>query len=356
MPMPSAMARFREKLEKQYGEGRVIRHDVAEQYEIVSTGSLTLDYALRTGGWVVGRLYEIVGPPGVGKSTLTMNSLANHQRAYPDKAVGYIDMEQTFDPAWARANGVDLHPDRFLHLYPDHSEHVSDMLRVGLNEGLLSAVAIDSIGGMESKVAFDKAADESAMGKGAQVITRMIKHAATLGRANKATILLVNQLRANLSYGGGDQSAGPKILGYATTAKVTLSRTGEKVKTAKIAGQDEEYARQVRARVVRNKVAPQGRTATFWIVNQIMEEKGFSELGIDRADEAKELGLITGVIGQRAGGWYTLPDGTELRGKDKELPEYLRQHPEVVDQIREDALAKVAHEITPEAEIVMEEA
>lgn len=353
--MPTQMDRFRAKMEAQYGTGRVTRQEVEVEYEVVSTGSITLDYALRTGGWALGRLYEIVGQPGVGKSTLVLNSMAQHQLAYPDQAVVYIDMEQTFDRKWAKANGLDLHPDKFLHLYPDHSEQVSDMVRQVLREAPVSCVTIDSIGGMESKAAFEKGAEESAMGKGAQVITRMVKHVATLTRENQATCLLVNQLRANLSGRGvGDISAGPKALAYATSAKVKLSRTDQRPVTRKINGQDEEISRQVRAKVERNKVAPQGRTATFWITNQIAS--GFTNLGIDRADEAKELGMVTGVISQRAGGYYTLPNGVEVRGKDKELPEYLREHPEVVEQIRTEALAKVAHEVTTETEIVMEDA
>jgi recombination protein RecA len=351
--MPSAMETFRSKLIKTYGEGRVVRHEEIRPYEVVSTGSLTLDYALRTGGWVRGRMHEIVGPPEVGKSTLVINSMAQHQLAYPDLAVAYIDMEQTFDERWALANGLKLGSDKFLHVYPDHSEHVSDLLRQICREAPVSCVVVDSIGGMESKAAFDKDAEDKVMGNNAQIITRMVKHVATLARETMVTCLLVNQYRANVSSPrGGEISAGPRALAYQTTTKVALRRTGEPVRTIKVNGENEEISRQIRAKVERSKVSAKSRVATFWITNQIAD--GFPEIGIDRADEALSLGTITGVIGQRGGGYYDLPGGEAIRGKDS-VAEYLREHPEMVIKIRADALALVAHEVIPETVVTMKE-
>lgn len=334
----SGLEKLKENLAKNYGDARTsVPTAAVPQYTVTTTGSLTLDYALGVGGWVGGRMHEIVGVEGVGKTTLTLRSLAALQRAYPDKAVAYIDMEQTFDVRWAIANGLDLDPDRFLPLQPDHAEDVSDMLRAVCYEGDVCGVAVDSIGGMESKKALEKEAEEVTMGKNAQVITRMVKSTATLARQNNITVLLVNQYRANIaSPKGGDISAGPKALRYATSTKVAMRKTGEPAVRLKINGQEEEVSRQVRARVERNKVAPQGRVATFWICNQEVADAHLS-VGIDMADEAISLGTMTGVIGQR-GAWYDLPSGQKCNGRAAAL-ETLRKDPSAVESVRDAALA-----------------
>jgi recombination protein RecA len=333
----TSLSKLRDSLAKTYGEERVtVPEPSVEQYTVTTTGSLTLDYALGVGGWVGGRMHEIVGVEGVGKTTLTLRSLAALQRAYPDKAVAYIDMEQTFDVKWAIANGLDLDPDRFIPLQPDHAEDVSDMLRQVCDGGDVCGAAVDSIGGMESKKALEKEAEEVTMGRNAQVITRMVKNTATLARRNNVTVLLVNQYRANIaSPKGGDISAGPKALRYATSTKVAMRRTGEPAVRLKVHGEEEEVSRQVRARVERNKVAPQGRVATFWIVNQEVPDAGL-HIGIDQADEAISLGTMTGVIGQR-GAWYDLPSGEKCNGRAKAL-EILRASDAEVQAVRTAAL------------------
>lgn len=345
--MTAEMAKFREKMLKTYGEGRVTRQEVTRPYDVIPTGSLAVDYALRVGGWVMGRMHEVVGPPQVGKSTLVLNSMAQAQRLYSDRAVCYIDMEQTFDPRWAAEQGLVLDEERLLHLYPDHSEHVSDMIRAAIRDAPISMVVVDSIGGMESKIALQKDAEDVTVGKNAQVITRMVKHCASLLREANATALLVNQLRANLAYGTADISAGPRALGYATTTKLALRRGGERV-MRKIDGDDQEVSRQIKAKVERNKVAASGPVAEFWIVNQRTAD--LTQLGIDRVDEAATLGLKTGVINQR-GSVYDLPGGATIKGKDK-VTDYLRENPEEVERVRTEALASVSYMVQPEIEVV----
>lgn len=340
MPPKTTLAKLHESLSRTYGVERTTV-SAAESYAVTTTGSLTLDHALGVGGWVGGRMHEIVGVAGVGKTTVTITSLAALQRAYPDKAVVYIDMEQTFDPWWAMANGLNLDPDRFIPLQPDHAEDVSDMLRETCRSADVSGVAVDSIGGMESKAAFEKDAEDSIVGRNAQVITRMVKNTATLARQNGITVLLVNQYRANIAAAGrgGDISAGPKALSYATTTKVAMRRTGEPPLVMKIDGEDQEVSRQVRAKVERNKVAPQSRVASFWIVNQNVPDAGL-KIGIDGPDEAITLGLATGVIGQR-GAWYDLPGGQKCNGRAAALG-ILRSDPAAVEAVRAEALKKAA--------------
>lgn len=342
------LAKFREKLEKQYGTQRVVVHEDVRPYEVTSTGSLTLDEALGVGGWVRGRLHEIVGPKGVAKTSLVTCSLAEQQRAYPDLAVGYIDMEQTLDQEFAQKMGLDFADDRFTWLQPDDAEDVSDMLRDLSASGLYSCVAIDSIGGMESRQAFDKRADEAVVGRSAQVITRMIKHAASLGRQHGVTVLLVNQYRANLSNPkAGDRPAGPKAMEYATTTQVRMSRAGgtaETRATVKLEGDDVEVSRKIIAKVQRSKVSVQGRSASFWFANYPTEAYG--PIGIDRAREAVMLGDRYGLF-ERSGNWRVLSDGAKLNG-EAAVAAHLRENPAMLLQVREDVLKAVAGNVRQE--------
>lgn len=353
---PSSLASFRDDLEKKYGTA-VMRRERVVKYGVISTGSLTLDLAHRTGGWVEGRMHEIVGPEGVGKTTLVISSMVSAQQKYPDRAVGYIDMEQTFDYDWAESLGLDTTDERFLHVFPDDSEDVSDLLRRMTNTGLFPMIVVDSIGGMESKVAFEKDAEGRVMGDNAQIITRMVKHCAVLCRKNNVTALLVNQLRANLSNPmAGDQSAGPKALRYSTTTKVLMSQTGDERIKAILPGDDDpvEIGRKIRGRVVRSKVAVQGKAGEFYLFNADTPEYG--PVGIDKADEAVNIGLYTEVIEQR-GAWYFFTDsnGKEIKvnGRAK-LLDHLRSCPADLEVIRTAAVGSLSHEVTEEREVTLE--
>lgn len=350
--IPNSMAALRQQMVDRYGD-RVTRREDVQAYDVISTGSLTLDLATRVGGWVRGRTHEIVGPEGVGKTSLCISSMAQAQQAHPDLAVGYIDMEQTFDWDWASSLGLDTTDERFLHIYPDDSEDVSDQLKMLCRTDLFSMIVVDSIGGMESRQALSKEAEEQTMGRNAQVITRMVKNISVQARQHKVAILFVNQYRANLSNPQGrDISAGPKALRYATTMKVALARTGEPQIKIKDGGDEIPVGTQIRARVERNKVAPAGHVAEFWLMNQATEEYG--PVGIEIADEALSIGIRTGVIEQGGGGYYTLPGGERIRGREYVL-ESMRGDLTLIESIRQKALATYSHEVVPDVVVSFEE-
>jgi recombination protein RecA len=335
MARNTALEKFEAGLAKRYGEGKIAPPS-APGYQVVSTGCLTLDYALRHGGWIRGRIHELVGPPDVGKSLVSICSLREHQKAFPRQSVLYIDMEKTFDEQWARSNGLDLAAGRFLHLFPDSSEDVSDMLREAARSAMYSIIVVDSIGGMESRKALEKEAEDTLVGRNAQVITRMVKNAANIGRQTNTTILLVNQLRANLSGYGGDLSAGPKAMQHATTTRVTMRRSIDKV-TMRIGGADETVAVKLVATVSRMKSGPPGRVAEFWVNNRTTQEYG--PAGINAADEYVTMGLKLGVITKDGGGNYTVP-GHESRVKGREaVVALLRREPGIMAGVRKGVLA-----------------
>jgi len=349
MATPS-MEAFRGKLGKRYGQ-RLSRADEIKPYSVVSTGSLSLDYAMRTGGYIMGRIHEVFGPPGVGKTTLGILGAIAHQKA-TDKAIGWIDMERSFDWKYASKHGLDVTDDRFTHINPDDSEDVADMVRLMCQSGLYSMIMVDSIGGMESKQAFEKEAGDVVMGRNAQVITRMAKHVAVMASNHGVTVVLINQPRANLAFAGQDKPSGPKALQHATTFRIDLAAPGgadNQVK-AKIDGDDIVIGQKFVARVKRSRVSPAGHKAEFWMFNQ---DAGGFEFGLDLADEAAWIGIKTGVIEQK-GSWYTLPTGGRFQGQPS-VVEALRAEPDAIPVIRERALALVAHEVEQETIVNFEE-
>jgi recombination protein RecA len=350
--MPSkGLSQLRTQLTKTYGD-RVTRRDTMVRPTFISTGSLTLDYALG-GGFALKRTHEIVGPEGMGKTSLLNLTIANFQRQFPDRAAAIIDMEQAFDFEWAVKLGVDISEERFFHLYPNDSEDVSDQISMLLRSGEVGLVGIDSIGGMESRAAFEKKAEESAMGKNAQVISRMVKRVAGLAREHNAAVIFINQYRANIgSPRGGEKPAGPSALKYNTTTQIKMSRTSEPTKKVSItdavskAPAELEVSRQLRVRVSRHKLFPQGRVADFWFRNVATDKYG--PVGIDRADEAISLGIATGAIKRLSTVSYEFPDGTTVKGGRPGVEAAIAERPELVDLVREKALAAISSDVQGE--------
>lgn len=186
------------KMEKSYGEGTFSTVGVPS-YEVISTGSLTLDTKLSVGGYIRGRLYELWGPDGAGKTSLALIGCAQAQKAVPDRRVGYIDMEHRLDGKWAASLGVDI--SRMIQVRPNNAEEVADQLKDMLRSGLFSMVVVDSVGAMIPEKEMDKDAGESAMGKKAQVVTRMVQIAAVDADKSGTVVIFINQVRANFSYG-----------------------------------------------------------------------------------------------------------------------------------------------------------
>ena len=293
-PPRRELDKFRDDLARTYGSRLAPRTGEPAAYEVLPTGSLTLDWALRLGGWIRGRIHEIVGPPDSAKTTLMIGSMAQAARAEPRKGIGYVDLEGTFDDAWAAVNGLDL---AFVeHLYADDSETASNQARNLCRSGLFSLVVVDSIGAMESRLALDKDAKETLPGRNAQVITRMCKHLGSLTRTTGTTCLLVNQLRAQIGGVGAPVSAGPYEMQHATTTRVQMSGgRQEPIKMQFYPGEDAEVvARQFRGRVTRSKAVPPGRAAEFWVNNRLTPEYG--PAGINEVDEYISVGVRLGVI------------------------------------------------------------
>lgn len=339
------LAKLRDDMTKTYGNAVTRQESVKFTYECISTGSISLDVATVVGGLPLGRMVVYWGQEGCGKTTACIHAMKEAQLAYPDRVVGYIDMEQTFDWTWARNNGLDIHQDRLLHVYPDNSEDVSDQIKKMVSTGLFSLIVVDSIGGMESKKAFEKDADESNMGKNAQIITRMMKACAVQARKQQTAMIFVSQVRADFkSHTGFDTFAGPKSVRHSNSMVIKFSRTGTPMLTIKVGQDTVPVGKEFKAKVDRSKVGPEGRSGTFLIINQETEKYG--PVGLDYTDEMVAMIDLLDLVPRR-GSWYDLDNGDEVNGREK-LKVYLRDHPEVVSHYRTKALATKASEVIPE--------
>jgi recombination protein RecA len=334
-----SLADFAGKMTSKYGDVKISN---GPPPVIVSTGSLALDWALRVGGFQLGRVYEILGPKDSGKSTLGIAAMIEYLARFEDRGACYINMENTFDPERATAMGLDCSPaaisaGRWAPLLPEDSEEVATMARDYCMSGLYSIITVDSIGAMESSrvlMAKDAEKGADAVGRNAKVITQMTKVLSTHARLNECTILLINQPRANIGGFGGDISAGPKAMQHSTTAKIEMKALGAEgdVRKLKLPGETEDLAVSIktRARVSRLKTGVAGRVAEVYVNRTATEEYGAP--GFDTADEYLTLGVREKII-KLGGSHYTFPDGQRANGRAAAMA-HLRANPDARKAIR----------------------
>lgn len=333
-PDKAALARFEAAFTKSFGAKSLVTPGPPD---VVSTGSPLLDFKLGCGGIPVGKIVESYGPESTGKTTMALLYAAQFQRRFPDRSIGWVDMERSYLPDWAQAHGVDPH--RLIVTQPDTAEDVADQVKMLMETGFCSMIVLDSIGGMIAQKEFDKDAGEAVVGLIAKIITRTVRIAAVRGQQNDCTFHMINQVRANISsYGGGVAPGGGHARAHAASIQIQHRALG---KDGRIEIDDELVGQTFALTTVKNKLAPPRRTAMVTLLNQPTEVYG--PVGINLAAEAFELGKLAQVFGRR-GSWFDLPDGTSHNG-EKAVLTHLRTHPEVIEQIREAALATVAHTV-----------
>jgi recombination protein RecA len=338
----NAMAKFEEQFSKSFGDGSLIDADDIAPYEIISTGSLLVDDATGVGGYVEGRLYELWGPDALGKTSFALLGLAEAQKKYPNLYVAFMDVERTFDKGLAIGMGVDIN--RMKLIKPSSAEEVADQMKLVLQSGLFSAVLLDSIGAMIPEAEKEKDADEAVVALQAKIVTRMVKIAAVEAdrREHKTLVIFINQVRANVGgYGAKTTTGGGFALKHVTTGKFKFRRTATEVYKIRVEGENVVVGHELAVEMERNKVAPPKKVATINLMNQ--DSVNYGPRGIDKAAEAVTLGLRARLIIQR-GGYYDTPDGQTVQGRDK-LTDYYREHPELIEKLRADAIALRSAEI-----------
>ena len=319
------------QIEKNFGKGAIMRlgDDIPVNVEDISTGSLSLDLALGIGGVPRGRIVEIYGPESSGKTTLALHILASAQKTGGE--VAFIDVEHALEPAYARALGVDI--DSLLISQPDTGEQALEITEQLVRSGALDVVVVDSVAALLPRSELEGEMGESSVGVIARLMSQALrKLAGTVSRTN-CIVVFINQLREKIGvmYGNPETTPGGRALKYFSSVRIDVRR----IETLKVGG--EMIGNRTRAKIVKNKVAPPFKEAEF----DIIYGEGISKIG-----EIVDLGVKLDLI-DKAGAWYTYGD-VRVQGRDS-MKEFLREHPDVSDQIEAEIRANAHKLMSPQA-------
>ncbi|MEG0777229.1 MAG: recombinase RecA [Oscillospiraceae bacterium] len=305
------------QIEKNYGKGAIMRlgDDLPVNVAAISTGSLSLDIALGIGGVPKGRIIEIFGPESSGKTTLALHILASAQKAGGE--VAFIDVEHALEPAYAKALGVDI--DNLLISQPDTGEQALEITEALVRSGAIDVVVVDSVAALLPRSELEGDMGDSSVGVVARLMSQALRKLAGTISKTSCIVVFINQLREKIGvmYGNPETTPGGRALKFFSSVRIDVRRI-EALKNG-----TETYGNRTRARVLKNKVAPPFKEAEF----DIIYGEGISKIG-----EIIDLGVKLEII-DKGGAWYTVGD-SRLQGREA-VKEYLKEHPEVADDIEQ---------------------
>jgi len=312
------------QIEKDYGKGSVMRlgDRQAVNVESISTGSISLDFALGIGGVPRGRIIEIYGPESSGKTTLALHIIAEAQKAGGEAA--FVDAEHALEPAYARALGVDI--DNLLISQPDMGDDALAITEVLVRSGAVDVVVVDSVAALVPRSEVEGDIGDASVGVVARLMSQALRKLAGSISKTNCVVIFINQLREKIgvSYGNPETTPGGRALKYFSSVRIDVRRS-EFIKNG-----SEHIGNRTRAKIVKNKVAPPFREGEF----DIMFGEGISKVG-----ELVDLGVKLELI-EKGGAWYTVGE-TRLQGRDN-VKEFLKEHQDVADdleaKIRRDTL------------------
>ena len=323
------------QIEKQFGKGSVMRMGdsaAMRDLDVVSTGSLGLDIALGCGGLPRGRIVEIFGPESSGKTTLTLQTIAQMQKMGGTAA--FVDAEHALDPEYAKKIGVNISD--LLVSQPDTGEQALEITDMLVRSGAVDIVVIDSVAALTPKAEIEGDMGDSHMGLQARLMSQALRKLTANIKRSNTLVIFINQLRMKIGvmFGNPETTTGGNALKFYASVRLDIRRIGA------IKKGDEVIGNETRVKVVKNKVAPPFKQADF----EILYGEGVSFLG-----ELVDLGVEQGFI-QKSGSWYSYNNEKIGQGKDN-AKQFLRDNPlkaaEVEKSIREKAFA--ARNTAPQA-------
>jgi recombination protein RecA len=311
-----ALAAALSQIERQFGKGSMMRlgDTGREPIPAISTGSLGLDIALGIGGLPRGRIVEIYGPESSGKTTLTLQVIAEAQKT--GGTCAFIDAEHALDPIYAQNLGVDV--DNLLVSQPDTGEQALEICDMVVRSGAVDIVVIDSVAALTPKAEIEGDMGDSHMGLQARLMSQALRKMTGNIKNSNTLVIFINQIRMKIGvmFGSPETTTGGNALKFYSSVRLDIRRIGA------IKEGDEVVGNETRVKVVKNKVAPPFRQAEF----QIMYGKGIYQLG-----EVIDLGVKQGLI-EKSGAWYAYKGEKIGQGK-KNVALYLKENPSIALEV-----------------------
>jgi recombination protein RecA len=312
-----ALAAALGQIEKQFGKGSVMRMGDAaatRDISVVSTGSLALDIALGVGGLPRGRVVEIYGPESSGKTTLTLQAIAQCQRQ--GGTCAFVDAEHALDPVYAEKLGVQV--DDLLVSQPDTGEQALEIADMLVRSGAVDMVVVDSVAALTPKAEIEGEMGDSHVGLQARLMSQALRKLTANIKRSNTLVIFINQIRMKIGvmFGNPETTTGGNALKFYSSVRLDIRRVGA------IKKGDEVIGNETRVKVVKNKVAPPFRQAEFEIL--------YGE-GISREGELIELGVREGLV-EKSGAWYSYNGERIGQGKDN-VRNFLKEHAEMADEI-----------------------
>lgn len=322
------------QIEKDFGKGSIMKLGEASSkmnIEVIPTGALSLDIALGVGGIPRGRVIEIYGPESSGKTTVALHMIAEAQKLGGYAA--FIDAEHALDPEYARRLGVDV--DNLLISQPDNGEQALEIADALVRSGAIDIIVIDSVAALVPRAEIEGEMGDSHVGLQARLMSQALRKLTGLIAKSKCATVFINQIREKVGvmFGNPETTTGGRALKFYATVRMDVRR----VETLK--NGNDMIGSRTRVKIVKNKVAPPFKQAEF----DIMYGEGISHEGCI-VDLGVELELIT-----KSGAWYSYGDVRLGQGKEK-AKEYLKDNPELLQEIENKIRAMTIKQATPEGE------
>ena len=307
-----------EQIERQFGKGAIMRLGQSEMVDIetVSTGSLSLDIALGVGGLPMGRIIEIYGPESSGKTTLTLETIAQAQKK--GKVCAFIDAEHALDPIYARKLGVNV--ENMLISQPDTGEQALEICETLVRSGGVDVVVIDSVAALVPKAEIEGEMGDNHVGLQARLMSQALRKLTGIVKQANCMVVFINQLRMKIGvmFGSPETTTGGNALKYYASVRLDI-RKGMPLKD-----KENVLGNETKVKVVKNKVAPPFKTANFQIL---------FNYGIAKNGELIELGVNAKII-QKTGAWFAYNGQKIGQGKVNAM-KFLDENPAIADEIEQ---------------------
>jgi len=307
----------KEQIERKYGKGAIMRlgdNPSKLDYSVISTGSLALDVALGVGGIPRGRVVEIFGPEASGKTTLALQIIAQAQKT--GGVAAFIDAEHALDSVYARNLGVDV--DNLLVSQPDTGEQALEIAEMLVRSGALDVVVVDSVAALVPRAEIEGDMGDSHVGLQARLMSQALRKLSGVISKSQTSVIFINQLREKIGimFGNPEVTPGGRALKFYSSVRIDIRRIESLKQGVDIVGN------RVRAKIVKNKVAPPFKKAEFDIVYG---------KGISREGTLIDMGADQGIV-NKSGAWYTYGDERLGQGKEN-AKQFLQENLKIADEI-----------------------